>query len=49
MDAAVAGLDEPELTAGEHVRRALHALGEACCRYVWGGVGVECKAAFHER
>jgi hypothetical protein len=32
LNAAVAGLDEPEWTAGADVRAALEALADACCR-----------------
>ena len=34
LNAAVAGLDEPELAAGADVRIALAALADSCCRWV---------------
>ena len=33
LNAAVAGVDEPELAAGADVRIALAALADACCRW----------------
>lgn len=38
LNAAVAGIDEPELAAGADVRIALAALADACCR--WAGRGL---------
>lgn len=40
LNAAVAGIDEPELAAGADVRIALAALADACCR--WEGHGFAC-------